>query len=48
MNVNGTGTNITLIDIKIHRFSIAKTGTKGKRQYMNPLEMVIIRGQQSF
>ena len=37
-----------LRDKKIHRFSITKTGKKGKRQYMDPLETLIIRGQQSF
>ena len=43
------GTKITLIDQKIHRFSITKTGKKKrKRQYMDPLETLIIREQQRF
>ena len=42
------GTKITLIDKKIHRFSITKTGKKRKRQYMDPLETLIIREQQRF
>ena len=43
------GTKITLIDQKIHRFSITKTGKKKrKRQYMGPLETLIIREQQRF
>ena len=43
------GTKITLIDQKIHCFSITKTGKKKrKRQYMDPLETLIIREQQRF
>ena len=41
------GTNITLIDKKIHRFSLTKTGKK-KRQCIDPLKTLIIRRQQSF
>ena len=37
-----------LIDKKIHHFSITKTGKKRKRQYMDPLETLIIRERQSF
>ena len=37
-----------LIDKEIHRFSITKTGKKRKRQYMDPLETLIIRERQSF
>ena len=42
------GTNITLKDKKIHRFSLTKTGKKKKRQCMDPLKTLIIRRQQSF
>ena len=42
------GTNVTLTDKKVHEFSIAKIGRKGKRPLMNPLETLMIRGQQSF
>ena len=42
------GTNITLIDKKIHPLSITKTGKKRKRQCMDVLETLIIRGQQNF
>lgn len=41
-------TNVTLTDKKVHEFSIAKIGRKGKRPLMNPLETLMIRGQQSF
>ena len=41
-------TNLTLIEKKIHCFSITKTGKKRKRQYIDPLKTLIIRGQQSF
>ena len=47
-NFQLNGTNVEIIDKRKHDFSVTKLGNKRQKQTMEPLETLIIRGQQSF